>query len=69
MFNVDFNWPLFLAAAGLAFVLEGAVYFLFAERMPRLLARMAAQSPTSLRFMGLAAVILGLVIISLSRAG
>ncbi|MGE4554142.1 MAG: DUF2065 domain-containing protein [Desulfovibrionaceae bacterium] len=67
MFNVD--WALFLTAAGLAFVLEGAAYFLFAERMPRLLALMAAQPPRSLRLMGLAAVVLGLVVIFLARRG
>jgi hypothetical protein len=64
--NID--WPLFFAAIGLALVLEGILYFLFAERMPKLLTRLAIQPPKFLRFIGLAAIILGLLIVSFGRS-
>lgn len=67
MWNI--NWAFFFTAMGLAFVLEGAVYMLFAERMPRILALMAAQSPLALRGMGVVGVALGLAIIALCRLG
>ncbi|MBS3779885.1 MAG: DUF2065 domain-containing protein, partial [Desulfovermiculus sp.] len=31
---MEFDFPFFLTALGLAFILEGLPYFLFAERMP-----------------------------------
>ncbi|MGE4424019.1 MAG: DUF2065 domain-containing protein [Pseudodesulfovibrio sp.] len=64
--NID--WSLLIAAIGLAFVFEGIPYFLFAERMPRLLTRLAVQPPKFLRFIGLAAIILGLLVISFGRS-
>lgn len=64
--NID--WSLLIAAVGLAFVFEGLPYFLFAERMPRMLLRLAAQPPKFLRFIGLAAIILGLLVISFGRS-
>lgn len=63
----SFDWPLFLTAAGLALVLEGLVYALFAERMPEVLALMAQKGPGPLRLMGLVAVGLGLGLIILVR--
>jgi uncharacterized protein YjeT (DUF2065 family) len=64
--NID--WSLLVTAVGLAFVFEGVPYFLFAERMPRILLRLATQPAKFLRFIGLAAMILGLLIISLGRS-
>jgi hypothetical protein len=64
--NID--WSLLIAAVGLALVFEGIPYFLFAERMPLFLVTMAEQSPKMLRFIGLIAMILGLLIISLARS-
>jgi hypothetical protein len=64
--NID--WSLLIAAIGLALVFEGVPYFLFAERMPRLLTRLAIQPPKFLRFIGLAAIILGLLVISFGRS-
>lgn len=61
------DWPFLLGAVGLAFVLEGAAYFLFPERMPRMLARLAEQSPGMLRGMGLAAMLLGLLLLFWAR--
>lgn len=64
--NID--WSLLFTAVGLALVFEGIPYFLFAERMPLVLIKMAAQQPKLLRFMGLIAMILGLLIISFGRS-
>ncbi|MDD3311341.1 DUF2065 domain-containing protein [Pseudodesulfovibrio sp.] len=64
--NID--WPLLIVAVGLALVFEGVPYFLFAERMPLMLLKLAEQPPKFLRFIGLAAIILGLLVISLGRS-
>ncbi|MBC15911.1 conserved protein of unknown function [Pseudodesulfovibrio profundus] len=64
--NID--WSLLFAALGLALVFEGIPYFLFAERMPLILVKLAEQPPKFLRFTGLAAIILGLLIISFGRS-
>ena len=64
--NID--WSLLFAALGLALVFEGIPYFLFAERMPLILVKLAEQPPRFLRFTGLAAIILGLLIISFGRS-
>jgi len=64
--NID--WPLLIVAVGLALVFEGVPYFLFAERMPLMLLKLAEQPPKFLRFVGLSAIILGLLVISLGRS-
>ncbi len=61
------NWQLFVVAAGLAFVLEGIAYFLFAERMAPLLRMLSEQPPRFLRGIGLAAIVAGLVFVFLGR--
>ena len=62
------NWTLLVTALGLAFVLEGLPYFLFAERMPRVLLLLARQPARHLRILGLTAIILGVLLISLGRS-
>ncbi len=64
--NID--WTLLITAVGLALVFEGIPYFLFAEKMPLMLVTLAEQKPKFLRFIGLAAMILGLLIISFARS-
>ncbi|MCJ2165340.1 MULTISPECIES: DUF2065 domain-containing protein [unclassified Pseudodesulfovibrio] len=64
--NID--WSLLISAVGLALIFEGIPYFLFAERMPLLLLRMAQQPAKFLRFIGLSAIILGLLVISFARS-
>ena len=66
--TMNIDWSLLIAAVGLALVFEGIPYFLFAERMPLLLLRMATQPPKFLRFIGLSAIILGLLVISFGRS-
>lgn len=57
------NWDLFFSALGLALVLEGIPYFLWAERMPSVLRLLASKSPASLRKMGLTSILFGLLLI------
>jgi len=66
--RMNIDWSLLIIAVGLALVFEGIPYFLFAERMPRFLVTMAEQSPRMLRFVGLIAMILGLLVISFGRS-
>jgi hypothetical protein len=56
-----------LTALGLAFILEGLPYFLFAERMPSVLRALLEQPPAVLRIMGVVAMLAGLVFIYVGR--
>ncbi len=42
---------------------EGLSYFLFADKMPELLAMLARQEPRSLRMMGFSAMLIGFMLI------
>lgn len=64
---MHFNTSLFLTALGLAFILEGLPYFLFAERLPNFFKLMAERPASNLRLFGCGALILGLGIIFLAR--
>ncbi len=65
---MQFDWTFFLAAAGLAFVFEGLPYFLWAEKMPKYLIILASRKPSSLRNVGLCAIILGLLLVFFARS-
>ncbi|MBU1248619.1 MAG: DUF2065 domain-containing protein [Proteobacteria bacterium] len=65
---MQFNSSLFVTALGLAFVIEGVPYFLFAEKMPRFLALLAGQGSKPLRFMGLIAMLAGSLLIWLASS-
>lgn len=65
---MNFDWPLFFVALGIAFVLEGLPYFLLAERMPTILAILASRPPKALRVLGLTAMILGVLLVALGRS-
>ena len=61
------NFSLFLCAIGLAFILEGLPYFLFAEKMPGVLKMLMEQHPSSLRKLGMGVILVGLVLVYLGR--
>ncbi|WP_461209695.1 DUF2065 domain-containing protein [Desulfocurvus sp. DL9XJH121] len=63
-----FDWKTFLAALGLAFVLEGAAYFLAADKLPAMLRLLAERPAREIRFMGGAAVLAGLFLVWLARS-
>ena len=57
---------LFFCALGLAFILEGMLYFLFPLRIKKLLENLEQFPPTFLRNMGLWIIIIGLIIVYFS---
>lgn len=64
---MKFQFNIFLAALGLAFVLEGLPYFLSPDTVKRMLVRMLEVKPSSLRLLGLASIVSGLVLVALAR--
>jgi uncharacterized protein len=56
-----------LAALGLAFVLEGAVYALFPQEMKRLVALLISQPEGFIRIAGLAAALIGLTFVVVAK--
>jgi uncharacterized protein len=65
---MEFNWKLFVAALGLAFILEGCVYFLAADKLPAVLRLLSERPPSDLRKLGLTAIILGLLLVYFIKA-
>lgn len=57
----------FLCALGLAFILEGIPYFLFAERMPLVLRMLVEKPPSVLRKIGIGALVTGMILIFLGK--
>jgi hypothetical protein len=53
---------------GLAFIIEGMPYFLWAERMPRVLKLLAESPVSSLRRLGVTAILAGLLLIYIARS-
>lgn len=64
---MTFDWQTFFTALGLAFILEGLPYFLFAEKLPQVLRQLSDQPPGFLRKMGITAILFGLGLIFLIR--
>ncbi|MFW5490612.1 MAG: DUF2065 domain-containing protein [Desulfovibrio sp.] len=62
------DWSFVLAAIGLALVFEGLPYFVWAEKMPRILLHLATRPPQVLRMLGLASMLGGLLLIFISRS-
>jgi len=64
---MTFQWKIFLAALGLAFILESLPYFMAPEGVKRLVRSLLELSPSALRFFGLAGILAGLALVALSR--
>jgi len=64
---MQFDWRMFLMALGLAFVLEGIPYFMFAEKMPGVLRLLSERDPKDLRRLGGMAILAGLLVVFLVR--
>jgi uncharacterized protein YjeT (DUF2065 family) len=62
------NWTLVLTAVGLAMVIEGLPYFLWAEKMPHVLLALASRPPFVLRMLGLTVMLGGLLLVFLARS-
>ncbi len=64
---MKFQLNLFLAALGLALVIEGLPYFLAPDTVKRMAERMQELPSGTLRLIGLLSMIGGLVVVALSR--
>jgi len=53
----------FLCVLGMVFIIEGLPYFAFPEKLKIYLAKMSEVPDTTLRLMGLAAIIAGLALV------
>jgi len=58
----------FLCVLGMVFIVEGIPYFAFPEKLKIYLARMLELPDASLRIMGLAAMVVGLVLVYFGNA-
>ena len=61
------DWQLILLALGLALIIEGLPYFLFPVGTLRTLRQLESLGPEAVRFLGLAALIGGLVLLFVGR--
>ncbi|PKN68937.1 MAG: DUF2065 domain-containing protein [Deltaproteobacteria bacterium HGW-Deltaproteobacteria-12] len=57
----------FLCVLGLVFIIEGLPYFLFPEKLKLYLMKMNEMPPGTLRFLGLSAMIAGLILLYFGR--
>jgi uncharacterized protein len=57
----------FLCVLGMVFIIEGIPYFLFPERLKIYLVKMAAMPDSILRFLGITAMIAGLILLYFGR--
>ncbi len=62
-----FQWNIFIAALGLALILEGLPYFLGPEAVKKFVGKVLELQPSTLRFFGLTGIIAGLTLVALSR--
>ncbi|MDI9569674.1 MAG: DUF2065 domain-containing protein [Pseudomonadota bacterium] len=58
----------FLCVLGMVFIIEGLPYFAFPEKLKSYLARMSEVPDATLRLMGLAAIVAGLVLVYFGTA-
>lgn len=61
------DWQLLWIVLGLVLVIEGLPYFLFPERALRTLRQLERFGPETLRMLGLAALVLGTVLLLVGR--
>jgi uncharacterized protein YjeT (DUF2065 family) len=57
----------FLCVLGMVFILEGLPYFIFPEKLKAYLAKITAMPESTLRFLGISAIIIGLILLYLGR--
>ena len=62
-----FQWNIFIAALGLALVIEGLPYFLAPNAVKRMALRMGEIPDRILRILGLLSIAVGLGIVAVSR--
>ena len=58
----------FLCVLGMAFIIEGLPYFIFPEKLKIYLLKMTTMPDSTLRFIGISAMIVGLILLYLGRS-
>ena len=66
-FKMKFQFNIFIAALGLALIIEGMPYFLGPEAVKRMVIKLTGLPAGVLRGLGLASIGVGLLLIALSR--
>lgn len=57
----------FLCVLGLIFIIEGLPYFVFPEKLKKYLAKITTMPDSTLRFLGITAMIIGLILLYFGR--
>lgn len=57
----------FLCVMGMVFIVEGLPYFVFPEKMKPYLLKMAVMPEATLRWIGITAILLGLILLYFGR--
>ncbi|OGP67298.1 MAG: hypothetical protein A2W27_07305 [Deltaproteobacteria bacterium RBG_16_44_11] len=57
----------FLCVLGMVFILEGLPYFIFPEKLKTYLTKISTMPESTLRFLGISAIIIGLILLYLGR--
>ena len=57
----------FLCVLGMAFLIEGLPYFIFPEKLKIYLLKMTTMPDSTLRFIGISAMIVGLILLYLGQ--
>jgi uncharacterized protein len=57
----------FLCVLGMVFIIEGLPYFLFPEKLKTYMLKIIELPTTNLRFMGISAMIIGLILLYFGR--
>ncbi len=58
----------FLCVLGMVFIIEGLPYFIFPEKLKIYLAKIMTMPESALRFLGISAMIIGLILLSFGRS-
>ena len=57
----------FLCVIGMVFIIEGLPYFIFPDKLKIYLLKITTMPDTKLRFMGISAMVIGLILLYLGR--
>jgi len=58
----------FLCVLGIVFIIEGLPYFVFPERLKVYITKITAMPDSTLRFLGISAMIIGLILLYWGRS-
>jgi uncharacterized protein YjeT (DUF2065 family) len=57
----------FLCVLGMVFIIEGLPYFIFPEKLKTYLTKITTMPESTLRFLGISAITIGLILLYLGR--